>query len=185
MSMHNARPLAWRLSLLIATALSLTLAGMGAAQPDPRRGGGRETAGGARGLTLTPAASFGEEVTVTATREERPVTEVPAAIAVIDERALAAGRAEALDTYLAAVPGVVAQPNDGASDVKLAIRGFGARSGFGVRDLLVLIDGVPITDADGFTRLDQIDRRRRSGWRWSRDRRARSTATPRSAASST
>ena len=85
------------------------------------------------------------------------MTEVPAAIAVIDERALAAGRAEALDAYLATVPGVVAQPNDGASDVKLAIRGFGARSGFGVRDLLVLIDGVPITDADGFTRLDQID----------------------------
>jgi iron complex outermembrane receptor protein len=103
------------------------------------------------------AVGFAEEVTVTATRDPRAVTEVPAAVAVVGERALAASRAEGLDAYFDAVPGVVAQPSDGASDVKLAIRGFGARAGFGVRDLLVLVDGVPITDADGFTRLDQID----------------------------
>ena len=94
---------------------------------------------------------------VTGTREERAVTDVPSAVAVIDQEVLRQGRGEGLDSYLNQTPGVVAQSNDGGSDVKLSIRGFGARSTFGVRDVLVLVDGVPITDADGFTRLDQID----------------------------
>ncbi|HEX2163482.1 MAG TPA: TonB-dependent receptor, partial [Thermoanaerobaculia bacterium] len=100
---------------------------------------------------------FADRITVTATRDERDLGEVPSAIAVVDAERLDTGRAESLDAYLNHLPGVVAQTNDGASDVKLAVRGFGARSGFGVRDLLVLVDGVPITDADGLTRLDQID----------------------------
>jgi iron complex outermembrane receptor protein len=104
-----------------------------------------------------PAYQFGERVTVTGTREERPLQEIPGAVAVVGEEELRQGRGEALDSYLNQTPGVVAQSNDGASDVKLSIRGFGARSTFGVRDVLVLVDGVPITDADGFTRLDQID----------------------------
>lgn len=100
---------------------------------------------------------FSEQVTVTGAREEKALTEVTSGIDVIDEEELRRGRGEGLDGYLNRTPGVVAQPNDGGSDVKLSIRGFGARSTFGVRDVLVLVDGVPITDADGFTRLDQID----------------------------
>lgn len=103
------------------------------------------------------SATFSEEVTVTGTREERPLSEVPGAVDVVPREAIDNSRGEALDSVLATTPGVSAQSNNGASDVKLSIRGFGARSTFGVRDVLVLIDGVPITDADGFTRLDQID----------------------------
>jgi iron complex outermembrane receptor protein len=104
-----------------------------------------------------PAAGFSDEVTVTGTREERAVDEVPTAIGVVSRERLQEGKAEGLDAYLNQIPGVVTGTNDGGSDVKLSIRGFGARSTFGVRDILVLVDGIPITDADGFTRLDQID----------------------------
>lgn len=100
---------------------------------------------------------FTEQVTVTGAREEKALSEVTSGIAVVDQEELSQGRGEGLDGYLNQTPGVVAQSNDGGSDVKLSIRGFGARSTFGVRDVLVLVDGVPITDADGFTRLDQID----------------------------
>jgi iron complex outermembrane recepter protein len=110
-----------------------------------------------KGAQTRETPEFKEEMTVTGTREERAVTDVPSAVAVIGEEVLRQGRGEGLDSYLNQTPGVVAQPNDGGSDVKLSIRGFGARSTFGVRDVLVLVDGVPITDADGFTRLDQID----------------------------
>ena len=104
-----------------------------------------------------PVAGFEEELTVTGTREERPVEEVPAAVGVVGDAELKDGRQEGLDSYLNTIPGVFAPTNDGGSDAKISIRGFGARSTFGVRDILVLVDGVPITDADGFTRLDQID----------------------------
>lgn len=100
---------------------------------------------------------FHDEVTVTATREERATEDVPAAIGVVASEDLDRGRREGLDDYLQMVPGVHAGANDGGSDVKIAIRGFGARSTFGVRDILVMVDGVSITDADGFTRLDQVD----------------------------
>lgn len=106
---------------------------------------------------MPPDRTFTEEVTVTGTREETAVREVPGAVDVIDARALGRTRGEGLDEALSMTPGVSAQTNNGASDVKISIRGFGARSTFGVRDVLVLVDGVPITDADGFTRLDQVD----------------------------
>lgn len=101
--------------------------------------------------------TFEDEVTVTATREERSLRDVPTAVGVVGSDALEQGREEGLDEAIDLVPGVFAGSNDGSSDVKISIRGFGARSTFGVRDVLVMVDGVSITDADGFTRLDQID----------------------------
>ncbi len=104
-----------------------------------------------------PAERFSDEVTVTGTREERPLHEVPISIGVVGEDELKTGREEGLDETFNGIPGVFAGSNDGSSDVKISVRGFGARSTFGVRDILVMVDGVSITDADGFTRLDQID----------------------------
>ena len=104
-----------------------------------------------------PVDRFDEEVTVTATREERRLDEVPVGIGVVGREGLETSRQEGLEETINSIPGVSAGSNDGGSDVKISIRGFGARSTFGVRDVLVMVDGVSITDADGFTRLDQID----------------------------
>ena len=64
---------------------------------------------------------------------------------------------------LSRVPGVVAQSRYGTSDIRLMIRGFGARgagdrSNSGTtRGVRVLIDGFPETEPDGRTSLDQLD----------------------------
>lgn len=51
---------------------------------------------------------------------------------------------------LSGVPGVVARDRQNlAQDTQLSIRGFGARSTFGVRGVRVLVDGVPATMPDG------------------------------------
>jgi iron complex outermembrane receptor protein len=51
---------------------------------------------------------------------------------------------------LAGVPGLLARDRQNfAQDTQLSIRGFGARSTFGVRGVRVLIDGVPATMPDG------------------------------------
>jgi iron complex outermembrane receptor protein len=61
------------------------------------------------------------------------------------------------------VPGVIAQSRYGTSDVRLVIRGYGARgagdrSNAGTsRGVRVLVDGVPETEPDGRTAFDNVD----------------------------
>ena len=55
-----------------------------------------------------------------------------------------------LSEALGGVPGLLARDRQNfAQDTQLSIRGFGARSTFGVRGVRVLIDGVPATMPDG------------------------------------
>jgi iron complex outermembrane receptor protein len=55
-----------------------------------------------------------------------------------------------LSEALNGIPGVVARDRQNyAQDTQLSIRGFGARSTFGVRGVRVLVDGVPATMPDG------------------------------------
>ena len=44
-----------------------------------------------------------------------------------------------------------------AQDLRISIRGFGTRAPFGVREVKVLVDGIPETSPDGQTQLDNID----------------------------
>ncbi|MCJ0972427.1 TonB-dependent receptor [Pseudomonas sp. PS1] len=63
-----------------------------------------------------------------------------------------------LDSFLAPIPGTVSQSRYNlAQGMRLSIRGFGARSSFGVRGVRVLVDGVPLTMPDGQTEMDGLD----------------------------
>ena len=100
------------------------------------------------------------QVTVTTTRTEAAPFDVPASVDVIDgERVRAAGRPEInLSESLALVPGVTARERQNyAQDLQLSIRGFGARSTFGVRGVRLYVDGIPATMPDGQGQLSHID----------------------------
>lgn len=63
----------------------------------------------------------------------------------------------ALDESLSLVPGLVAANRTNPSqDPRISIRGFGARSTFGVRGVRVLRDGMPLTLPDGQTPVDYL-----------------------------
>ena len=83
----------------------------------------------------------------------------PAAISLV--RGADASRARpgvGLGGLLDRVPGVqVDNRHNDALDERIAIRGFGARSQFGVRGLAVTVDGVPATLPDGQTALSHLD----------------------------
>ena len=99
-------------------------------------------------------------VTVTATRTEASPFDVPASVDVIDgARLRAAGRPEiSLSESLGGVPGVTARDRQNyAQDLQLSIRGFGARSTFGVRGVRLYVDGIPATMPDGQGQLSHID----------------------------
>lgn len=85
--------------------------------------------------------------------------ELPFAISVtIPDSARPGQRHLSLDETLAAVPGVaVSNRNNPSQDPRISIRGFGARSAFGVRGIRVLRDGIPLTLPDGQTPVDYLD----------------------------
>lgn len=100
-----------------------------------------------------------DHIVVTATRTERLQATAPTAVGVVDRAAIEDGRATVgLDEALRRVPGLFVQ-NSGnfAQDLRLQIRGFGARSAFGIREIKVLVDGLPETLPDGQTQIDAID----------------------------
>ena len=62
-----------------------------------------------------------------------------------------------LQEYLYNIPGVFStSANNFAQDLRLSIRGFGARSSFGIRGIKVIVDGIPQTSPDGQTQLDNL-----------------------------
>jgi hypothetical protein len=87
-------------------------------------------------------------ITVLARGSDRTTINVPLAITVIDREDLHRTRGYGLDEALSHVPGVLAQSRSGASDVRIVIRGFGARGRGSLerrasRGIRVLLDGFP------------------------------------------
>ena len=63
-----------------------------------------------------------------------------------------------IDEVLRRVPGVFVQNSfNFAQDQRISIRGFGTRAAFGVREIKLLVDGIPESSPDGQTQLDNLD----------------------------
>ncbi|MFZ1705609.1 MAG: TonB-dependent receptor [Saprospiraceae bacterium] len=62
-----------------------------------------------------------------------------------------------IDLLFNILPGVTAlNGENSAQDVRLSMRGFGARSTFGIRGIKLYLDGIPLTTADGTTQVDEM-----------------------------
>ena len=98
-----------------------------------------------------------DDVSVTATREARATKDVPQAISVIGKDQIDAARMFNVKDALQGTPGVLVESKNGGYDARLIIRGAGLKAPYGIREIMVIRDGVPMTDPDSFTRLDFID----------------------------
>lgn len=99
-----------------------------------------------------------DPVVMTATRAPKPLTQVPGAITAIEqERILQSYPATGIDETLKYVPGVQAERRFGPDSVRISIRGSGIRATFGVRSIRILLDGIPLTKADGQTTVQPVD----------------------------
>ncbi|HET7039634.1 MAG TPA: TonB-dependent receptor, partial [Gemmatimonadales bacterium] len=101
-------------------------------------------------------------VEITVTRAAEAHARAPYAVTLLRAGDLAPADAGlSLSAALAGVPGVSSQNRHSlARDESLVIRGFGARSAFGIRGVRVLLDGVPQTLPDGQGQLTNVDLRR-------------------------
>jgi len=98
-----------------------------------------------------------EEVEVTALRAKVNVLEAPLSLSVETISPNWAGPSRSLQEYLAAIPGVFTlNSSNYAQDLRISIRGFGARAGFGIRGIKLVVDGIPETTPDGQGQLDNL-----------------------------
>jgi len=99
------------------------------------------------------------EVVVTATRHAESDQNLPVAIDRVDATRIQQGQLQVnLSESLASVPGASVQNRQNyAQDLQLSVRGFGARSSFGVRGVRLYADGIPGTMPDGQGQFSQFD----------------------------
>ena len=114
-------------------------------------------------VVQTPDTVVLPPITVTATRQMTSLFAVPLAVTQVKKGEWFGTTGYGLDDALMLVPGVVAQSRYGNQDIRITIRGYGARgagdrSNAGTtRGIRVLLDGFPETEPDGRTSLDGVD----------------------------
>jgi len=98
-----------------------------------------------------------EEVAVTALRQRIALENVPAALTIRSFSSDYEGTQRSLQEYLYQVPGLVAlNSSNYAQDLRVSIRGFGARAAFGIRGIKLVVDHIPETTPDGQGQLDNL-----------------------------
>ena len=102
-------------------------------------------------VATNPATISVSPVVISATRVASDPFALPMAVSVIDGDAISEGQLQVnVSETLQRAPGVNAQNrNNYAQDVQLSVRGFGARSSFGVRGVRLYTDGIPASQPDG------------------------------------
>jgi iron complex outermembrane receptor protein len=98
-------------------------------------------------------------IVVTATRVPESSMDLPVSVDLVSKDTIHRGQLQVnLSESLVSVPGVSVQSRQNyAQDLQLSVRGFGARSSFGVRGLRLYSDGIPGTMPDGQGQFSQFD----------------------------
>ncbi|MDG2372537.1 MAG: TonB-dependent receptor [Flavobacteriaceae bacterium] len=99
-----------------------------------------------------------KEISIEALKIKTLKKEVPYSISVIDfQKTQKIFQQLSLQEYLEGVPGLFTlNASNYAQDLRISIRGFGARSAFGIRGVKIIVDGIPETTPDGQGQLDNI-----------------------------
>lgn len=105
-----------------------------------------------------PVATL-EPVIVTSTRTDTSLLDTPASVDIVDGTQMRDGQLQInLSETLNHMPGIQVQNRQNyAQDLQISVRGFGARSTFGVRGLRLYVDGIPATMPDGQGQTSNID----------------------------
>jgi iron complex outermembrane recepter protein len=100
-----------------------------------------------------------DAVEISATRMTLTALRAPLAVTVLDKKRLQTATQQ-LSPYevLSAIPGVFAMnPDNFTQDLRISIRGFGARAAFGIRGIRIFTDGLPEGTPDGQADVDNLD----------------------------
>jgi iron complex outermembrane receptor protein len=98
-------------------------------------------------------------IVVTPTRIEQSSFDLPVSIDAFTKDQIQQGQSQVnISETLIRAPGIVANTRQNyAQDLQISIRGFGARSTFGIRGVRLYADGIPLTMPDGQGQAANID----------------------------
>ncbi|QSZ42746.1 TonB-dependent receptor [Sulfurimonas aquatica] len=98
-----------------------------------------------------------DSMSITATKIATSTKDVSQSIAVVDEKTINDKNILNIQEAIENIPGVNAESSSNTASPRLIIRGAGLKARYGVREIMIMKDGVPMTDPDSFTRFDFID----------------------------
>jgi iron complex outermembrane recepter protein len=146
-SNYKKRSISFQLGIMVAGSLGISVAFA------------QTPTDGADGLTPPSDPVQLAPIVVTPTRVEQSSFDLPVSIDAFTQEQIQQGQPQVnLSETLVRAPGVVANTRQNyAQDLQISVRGFGARSTFGVRGVRIIADGIPLTMPDGAGQAANID----------------------------
>ncbi len=96
------------------------------------------------------------EVRLTGFSDHKTSRETAGSVALVTAQDIARGNALSFQSAFNSIPGVRMDQST-LSEARISIRGNGVRSAFGIRSLKIYLNEIPITEADGTTRIEALD----------------------------
>ena len=107
-------------------------------------------------IKLEPDNLLLNEIQVIGYDNSKKLLETAGSIGLTTQKDLNRANSYTLQPVLNTIPGVRVDQSY-LSDTRISIRGVGARSPFGNRNLKFYLNEIPLTEADGFTRIEGLD----------------------------
>ncbi len=107
-------------------------------------------------ISLVPSTEDLNEVQVIGFATERSLQETSASISLLTAKDLSKQNATSLAQSLNNLPGIRVDQS-GLDNQRVTIRGIGANSNLGVRGIKVYFNDIPLTEPDGYTRMEALD----------------------------
>lgn len=107
-------------------------------------------------IQMEPDAHLLNEVRVAAYSGNKTNKETAGAIALLNGADIQQGNSISMQAALNSIPGVRMDQST-LSDSRISIRGNGVRSPWGIRNIKIYINDIPLTEADGTTRIEGLD----------------------------
>lgn len=98
-----------------------------------------------------------DSISITATKIATSTKDISQSIAVVGEQEVEDKNILNIQEAIENIPSVNAESSTNSPNPRLIIRGAGLKARYGVREIMIMKDGVPLTDPDSFTRFDFID----------------------------
>lgn len=107
-------------------------------------------------IGMTPSSISLAEVKITSYASGKSNRETAGSLAVIQGEQLRQGSGISLQSAFNSVPGLQMDQSH-LSESRVSIRGSGIRAPWGIRNVKIYLNDIPITEADGTSRLEAID----------------------------
>ncbi|WP_417428320.1 TonB-dependent receptor [Halpernia sp.] len=107
-------------------------------------------------IQMKPDATLINEVRISGYGTHQKVKETAGAIAVLSGKEIQKGSGISMQNAMNSIPGV-RMDQSSLSDAKISIRGDGVRAQYGIRDIKIYVNEIPLTEVDGTSRIEGLD----------------------------